>query len=306
MVVPPAVSSAARQASAQAASATAAPRKLRLLALCGYLQSAAVFRQRTGSLRKAVKAKAELVFAEPPHLAPAAKAPTPAMAAQPGSDGSPSDGSAASEAAGDAGACGAAGEASERRAWWVAREQLEDPATPTRPSLSKSYAGVEQSVEMLEAQLASERYDGVIGFSQGAAMAALLLARAAARRQQQPEADAAFGGPHFGVLVSGFVPRDARWAAELSAGGAVALPSMHIYGEGDTLVPTERARAFVEAFDGSMRAEHPHAGGHGIPTGAEFRQDLRAFLDERLKEAHARDEASRVAEAAAAMGEVSM
>ena len=101
----------------------------------------------------------------------------------------------------------------------------------------------------------------------------------------------------------GDVDYDPGFDASLPAKGSVHPRTGRNF---DKPAAPPRLRAFVEAFDGSMRAEHPHAGGHGIPTGAEFRQDLRAFLDERLKEAHARDEASRVAEAAAAMGEVSM
>jgi hypothetical protein len=43
-------------------------RKLRILALHGFLQNAEGFRKRTGSLRKALKSHAELFFLQAPHV----------------------------------------------------------------------------------------------------------------------------------------------------------------------------------------------------------------------------------------------
>jgi len=45
-----------------------APRKLRILALHGFLQNAEGFRKRIGRLRKACKSMAEFTFLEAPHL----------------------------------------------------------------------------------------------------------------------------------------------------------------------------------------------------------------------------------------------
>ena len=54
---------------AAAPSAAAERRKLRILCLHGYLQNAAVFRSRLGSMRKALKSRAEFIFIDAPHLA---------------------------------------------------------------------------------------------------------------------------------------------------------------------------------------------------------------------------------------------
>ena len=245
------------------AAAPAAARKLRLLALCGYLQSAAVFRVKTGSLRKACKSSAELVFVEPPHAAPAKPAGAEVQACD----------------------AGGAPEAPEQRAWWLAKEQLEDADSGVRPSLSRTYVGIEESIEMLEAELDRGSYDGVLGFSQGAALAALLLARRQAR--QRGAGGRPSKGPRFGVLFSGFVARDERWAAALAETGPIDVPAMIVYGENDALVPTERGQALADAFAEARLTTHVHAGGHGIPSGAPFRNDLKAFLAERLAEATA-------------------
>ena len=57
--------------------------------------------------------------------------------------------------------------------WWTF-----DEATASRPSLSHECAGVERSLELLDATCEREGpFDGVLGFSQGAALAALLCMR---------------------------------------------------------------------------------------------------------------------------------
>lgn len=45
-------------------------KKLRILMIHGYRQSEAAFRERSGSLRKALKSSCEFIFCEAPHLVP--------------------------------------------------------------------------------------------------------------------------------------------------------------------------------------------------------------------------------------------
>ena len=51
-------------------SPAASPAKLRILCLHGFLQNADSFRGKVGSLRKALKSRAELIFVDATHLAP--------------------------------------------------------------------------------------------------------------------------------------------------------------------------------------------------------------------------------------------
>ena len=124
---------------------TPTPSKARILCLHGYAQNAAFFRQRTGSLRKALKAVAgDFVFVDAPFAATAGFL-------------------------GDINA----DERGQSLGWWTF-----DEATASRPSLSHEYAGVERSLELLDATCEREGpFDGVLGFSQGAALAALLCMR---------------------------------------------------------------------------------------------------------------------------------
>ncbi|KAL3899160.1 MAG: hypothetical protein SGPRY_012693 [Prymnesium sp.] len=137
----------------------------------------------------------------------------------------------------------------ERRAWW-------------RGSASY-YAGWEESLEYLELAWKREEFDGVLGFSQGAAAAAMLCA---SLKQHTPR---------FAIFVSGFVPRDETAAAELLKG--VNVPSLHVIGRADGIVVPERSWALTEHFEQSCVIEHD--GGHMLPSAPVVREKLSAFLE---------------------------
>ena len=67
--LPPREPAAATSTAAATAAPSAPERKLRILCLHGYLQNAEVFRSRLGSMRKALKSRAEFIFIDGPHLA---------------------------------------------------------------------------------------------------------------------------------------------------------------------------------------------------------------------------------------------
>ena len=75
---------------APAAGGAAAPitdRKLRLLCLHGYLQNSDIFKSRIGSMRKALKSRADLVFVDAPYLVAPAEADDQAVAESGGAAG---------------------------------------------------------------------------------------------------------------------------------------------------------------------------------------------------------------------------
>ena len=114
----------------------------RVLCLHGYAQSAAFFRQRTGAFRKALKSEVgEFTFVDGTHPSTAAFV-------------------AGESADGDRG---------EKLGWWNVAEP------DSRPAISSAYVGVEESLEHLENVCKTQGpFDGVLGFSQGATLAALL------------------------------------------------------------------------------------------------------------------------------------
>ena len=154
--------------------------------------------------------------------------------------------------------CTADGESEEeadadlgRRAWWRGH------------SGKTTYEGWDASEEMLARLWERERFDGILGFSQGAAAAAMLCANV-----EHPR-------PKFAMIVSGFVPRDEK-AAERLLAGVKDVPSLHVFGQTDQLVVPERSRALTTLFaDATVVA---HDGGHMIPSGAAVRRHVVSFL----------------------------
>lgn len=177
------------------------------------------------------------------------------------------------------------------------RRQWSDLEPGTRPSRAAHYRGWQASQAAIEAALVQHApIDGLLGFSQGATATALFLAGASLPdqpAQQQPEAQqqrpdecdaaavaAALERLRFAVVIAGFLPRDASYAAALQA-GRPALPSLHVVGEKDALVPEERSAALWGCFSPGGLHIYRHPGAHMVPTcSGEFKQALVSLLDD--------------------------
>ncbi|CAG0903250.1 unnamed protein product, partial [Cyprideis torosa] len=120
---------------------TSTERPLKLLCLHGYRQNGSMFREKTGAVRKLIGKKwAEFHFPTAPH-------PTPPLG---------------EESAG----------AVDGRGWYFCR--VNPPFFKSTEWSPEAY-GLEESVDSLSAfVLANGPFDGVLGFSQGAALAAIL------------------------------------------------------------------------------------------------------------------------------------
>lgn len=112
---------------------------LQILCLHGYRQNGKSFKDKTGSLRKLLKKHAELVYINAPHLIPIAN-----------------DANETSE---------------EQRAWYFSTEAL----TFNSHDQTDYSWGLEESVKMIgQAFQEQGPFDGILGFSQGAALASIL------------------------------------------------------------------------------------------------------------------------------------
>jgi predicted esterase len=204
-----------------------------------------IFRSRIGSMRKALKSRAEFVFVDAPYLAEAATE----------QDIAESGGSSTAEG----------------RTWW----EWSDLEPGTRPSRAASYTGWSASQDVIHAALEHHRpVDGVLGFSQGATATALYLAHASRDGVNNYV-------PHWAVLIGGFMPRDASYAAILKEAAPIQQQSLHVSGERDELVPTERSQELWECFDTEKRSVYRHGGAHMVPTcSGDTKKAMAAFLDE--------------------------
>ena len=85
--------------------------------------------------------------------------------------------------------------------------------------------------------------------------------------------------PRFVILVSGFVPGEAgTQAAEALLKGVTGIPSLHVIGRTDQMVPPARAHSLAALFDSASVLEHDK--GHMIPSSAEARNELNRLLDD--------------------------
>ena len=104
-----------------------------------------MFKDKTGSLRKLLKKHAEFVYISAPHLNPATI--------------NPSDETVSSE--------------EEQRSWYYSTEKL----TFNSHDVTDYCSGLEKSIETVTSAFNEQGpFDGILGFSQGAAFTALLCA----------------------------------------------------------------------------------------------------------------------------------
>jgi fermentation-respiration switch protein FrsA (DUF1100 family) len=126
-------------------------------------------------------------------------------------------------------------------------------------------------------------YDGLLGFSQGAALGGLL-------GHMQHNGSLAFTFD-FCILVSGFVPDRLRERFDCAPEGGLRVASLHVVGEKDALVPPAGCLELAGRFRAPSVLRHP--GGHFLPHTGDSGRGLLAFLQAR---GEALDPASAVIE----------
>lgn len=121
---------------------------LQILCLHGYRQSAQVFKDKTGSLRKLLKKHAELVYISAPHLIPT----------------SPTAISNETQVISDE-------KTEEQRGWYFSTEAL----TFNSHDATDFSWGLKESIEVISRAFEElGPFDGILGFSQGAALGSIL------------------------------------------------------------------------------------------------------------------------------------
>merc|ERR1712131_383758 len=185
---------------------------LRILCIHGYRQNSNSFREKTGALRKLLKKQVELVYMSAPHRVPAAEAQ---MTGQ------------------ENGGAGAGGD-EDQRGWWFSDPQKQsfDAGQQCPSSL-----GLEESVEAVRAAVKDlGPFDGVLGFSQGAALVAMLCSL----QEQNPEPELRF---RFAILVAGFRSLCSEHQRFYDfPGGPTSMPSLHVFGLEDRVIPDPMSR----------------------------------------------------------------
>jgi predicted esterase len=167
--------------------------------------------------------------------------------------------------------------------WWHAvddgPQNAADRGTPLR---TVRYQGWPTTRDWIISLFDRERFDGVFGFSQGAALAALLVG------MRSPTGTASQRHPlsfDFAMLVGGFTSNDPSHAG-LYDPESFDLPSLHVIGRSDTVVPSPSSCALASRFKNPVVVQHE--GGHVVASDPGTLRQVSVFLEARSTAADAR------------------
>ncbi|KAL8609858.1 hypothetical protein ACOMHN_020693 [Nucella lapillus] len=208
----------------------------KILCIHGYRQNGQSFRQKTGAFRKLIKKKAELVFITAPNIVPPLDTAENSAEASGGND--------------------------ESSGWWFSRPDdyfhAQDP--------SDCCKGYDLSLQtILQAVKEQGPFDGVLGFSQGAAMVSLVLG------EQEKQSEKWF---QFAILVAGFKSRSSPHQALYEK---ISIPTLHVFGETDKVIPKDMSEDLLQHYEDPLTLHHP--GGHFIPAGGQEKKVYVEFLE---------------------------
>ncbi|XP_043724199.1 rhodanese-like domain-containing protein 6 isoform X2 [Telopea speciosissima] len=237
-------------------------RRLRILCLHGFRQNASNFKGRTASLAKKLKNIAELVFVDAPHELPfiyqARQAKTcnisPVQQSPP------------------------PGEKCKKRYAWLVAPEFNGSRGTDWEMASKTFdplqyqqqtGGFDISLAYLETVFSQKGpFDGILGFSQGAAMAAAVSAE---RGKMDSEIDF-----RFVILCSGFALNFAHVKPR-----SINFPSLHIFGNckgKDRQIACHTSKELTGLFEEGCSVVIEHESGHIIPTQSPYIDQIKAFL----------------------------
>ncbi|KAJ2796979.1 Ovarian cancer-associated protein 2 [Coemansia guatemalensis] len=233
---------------------------LRVLCLHGYMQNAQGFRARTGAFRKLMKSKLDLVYVTAPHKATAVQPPPVADGTQADYEIERFDSDAA--------------------AWW--NETSDDV-----------WGDIRTSAKFLAGEIRDKGpFDGILGFSQGASMAAIMMALIQAGHKaphvpsKNPEPlelvrEIGTSCPKFkfAMLFAGFYVNMREFVDLIKYSGPIHGRNIHIGGRKDMIVPMIRSRRLgVLAFTKPVVVVHTQ--GHYVPMDADSCSEYRKFIDD--------------------------
>ncbi|XP_061180389.1 esterase OVCA2-like isoform X2 [Saccostrea echinata] len=215
---------------------------LKILCIHGYRQNDQTFRERTGAFRKIIK-----------------KISDPAPNLVPPLDRNDEDG---------------ATDNNDQRGWWF--------SSPDDQYTAQDYTdcckGYKESLEIIEKAFREQGpFDGILAFSQGAAMASLICGL----KEQDPEGPFQFD---FVILVAGFKSRQKQHESIYKK--PITTPSLHVFGDSDKVIQKEMSEDLLQYFVNPSVLKH--SGGHFIPVSSiqkkVYIEFLQPFLDRKKKQ----------------------
>ncbi|KAI1181641.1 serine hydrolase FSH [Nemania serpens] len=180
-------------------------------------------------------------------------------------------------------------------------DDLDNWAWFRKDEATNTYVGLDQGMRTIASTIREAGgVDGVLGFSQGGCMAALVAAALEHPHHtpspSSPPSSSTSSAPswlqdlrsanadrplRFAVIYSGFwaPPLDLQWLYD----PVLATPTLHFIGGLDTVVDEGRSHALVDRCRDPMVLTHP--GGHYVPVARDWVMPLAGWLRQRCAEA---------------------
>jgi hypothetical protein len=237
-------------------------RRLNVGLLHGLYQSKGVFAEKTQALRAALPAAIDLSYLDGPHIIvpPVLRerkgAPAQRRAARDVSISSSPASSSADAGGGQRSAPTAL--LDDYRGWW-------NPDDPARVE-----AETQETLRALGTQLRRDRVDGLIGFSQGGALAALLCTNKASELLDW--------SPAFVILCCAYESKLPFHQKLFSSGIDPRIPSLHIAGGNDRVIAPIKCWELSRIFHDAEFLET--TAGHKFPTDDVALKSVAAFVEQ--------------------------
>eukprot|EP00962_Isochrysis_galbana_P017390 scaffold5005_cov98-Isochrysis_galbana.AAC.4 len=165
------------------------------------------------------------------------------------------------------------------RAWWLPTQ---------RADRRWDFDGVDESIELVRLVQAAEvarcgaPFDALLGFSQGAGLASLLVALQETPRPSRPIEHPVRFACFFGGFQ--FAPATPDFSADFR-GAPFSLPSLHVYGAKDTIIRPRQGIKLAALFTDEQRVSVEHEGGHVVAHDPASLRAYSNFFEARGREA---------------------
>lgn len=211
---------------------------LKVLVIHGYRQSAPSSYEKTGAFRKGLKKFIELVYITAPNKIP------------------------------DIGGEDENQEKRDEYGWWFSASH---PLSFSSLKETDIDCGHEESLKLIEETFKEKGpFDGILGFSQGATMAAHICALS-----EQPDSPFKF---RFALLCAGFKSKSTLH--ENYYLNKIACPSLHVFGDSDKVIAKEKSEELLGLFENTSVLNH--SGGHFLPATSKEKKIYQDFLQQFL------------------------
>jgi pimeloyl-ACP methyl ester carboxylesterase len=158
--------------------------------------------------------------------------------------------------------------------WWHARQPPFGGSIASADQIPDvRYEGWEETRAWTLSTFSGQALAGIFGFSQGAALAGLLVGLRSSGNEVTPERPLQF---QFAMLAGGFISNDPAHAVYYASEG-FNMPSLHMIGDRDGVVSPSASQALAARFKDPVVIQHEL--GHVIASDSQSVEKVSAFLE---------------------------